>query len=193
MCIVAVIRLCVWIRADHSDSSGMMHFKYNDPQKLNAYGSAYSGEKDTVWRFDTKHSDTYQFPSNRAAGNNPNYVLPRPVIESNGASSNRDVAQNLANYGVVYRYNYEIYNHSTYQRNINIMLETTANNVIVIRNPDNPYGLYYAMYKGESNPMAKDTILSASPAGGGNGIGIITDIVLTTGNAGGMSNSIKIN
>lgn len=73
------------------------------------------------------------------------------------------------------------------------MLETTANNVIVIRNPDNPYGLYYAMYKGESNPMAKDTILSASLAGGGSGIGIITDIVLTTGNAGGMSNSIKIN
>ncbi len=180
--------------ANYSDSTGMMYFKYNDPQKLEAYGSAYAGEKDTVWRFDTKHSDTYQYPSSRSADNDPNYVLPRPsIVSSSGESSNRDVAQNLANYGVVYRYNYEIYNHSTTQRDINIMLETTANNVIVIRNPDNPYGLYYAMYKGESNPMAKDTILSASPAGGGNGIGIITDIVLTTGNAGGMSNSIKIN
>lgn len=180
--------------ANYSDSTGMMYFKYNDPQKLEAYGSEYSDEKDTVWRFDTKHSDTYQYPSNRSADNDPNYLLPRPsIISSSGESSNRTVAQNLANYGVVYRYNYEIYNHSTYQRNINIMLETTANNVIVIRNPDNPYGLYYAMYKGESNPMAKDTILSVSPAGGGNGIGIITDIVLTTGNAGGMSNSIKIN
>ena len=180
--------------ANYSDSTGMMYFKYNDPQKLEAYGSAYAGEKDTVWRFDTKHSDTYQYPSSRSSDNDPNYVLPRPsIVSSSGESSNRDVAQNLANYGVVYRYNYEIYNHSTTQRDINIMLETTANNVIVIRNPDNPYGLYYAMYKGESNPMAKDTILSASPAGGGNGIGIITDIVLTTGNAGGMSNSIKIN
>lgn len=180
--------------ANYSDSTGMMYFKYNDPQKLEAYGSAYSGEKDTVWRFDTKHSDTYQYPSNRSADNDPNYELPRPsIVSSNGESSNRITAQNLANYGVVYRYNYEIYNHSANRRDINIMLETTANNVIVIRNPDNPYGLYYAMYKGESNPMAKDSVFWASPAGGGNGIGIITDIVLTTGNAGGMSNSIKIN
>lgn len=180
--------------ANHSDSSGMMKFKYNDIRKLNAYGNAYAGEKDTVWLFDTKHSDTYQFPAYRDLENNPNYELPRPYItNSSGASSNRTIAQNLANYGVVYRYNYEIYNHSSYQRTINIMLETTANNVIVIRNPDNPDGLFYAMYKGESDPMANDTIFYASPEGNGNGIGIVVDIVLTTGNAGGMSNSIKIN
>lgn len=179
--------------ANHSDDSNMLHFTYNDPQKLNAYGVSFSGKKDTVWRFDTEHSDTYKFPAEREADNDPNYVLPRPtIINSQGESSNRDVAQNLANYGVVIRYDYSIFNNSTSQKNININLEASANNVIIIRNPDNPDGLFYAMYKGESNPMAKDVIFEAVTEGAGDGIGVLIDIILTTGNAGGMANSITI-
>ena len=48
------------------------------------------------------------------------------------------------------------------------------------------------MYKGESSPSANDVVFDATMDGYGNGIGIWVDIILTTGNAGGMANSITV-
>ncbi len=178
--------------ANLSDSSNMIHFTYNDPQKLNAYGSAFLGEKDTVWRFDVEHSDTYQFPANRIADNDPNYVLPRPyIVNSNGQSSNLYAGQNLANYGVVNRYNYEVFNFSSSQRSGTFNLETGSNNVIVLRHPNYIDSIYLAYFKGENTTQVKD-VLNEFTLESGAGIGTIVDIVLTTGNAGGMANSVTV-
>lgn len=78
---------------------------------------------------------------------------------------------------------------SEYQRFINFNLETSSNNVIVLRNPDNPEESYIAMYKGENSSKVLDTFFSAAAdgVGGYNGVGIIVDIILPTGNAGGMN------
>lgn len=178
--------------ANLSDASNMLHFTYNDPQKLNAYGSAFSGEKDTVWRFDVEHSDTYQFPANRSSNNDPNYLLPRPyIVNDSGQSSNLYEGQNLANYGVVNRYNYEIYNYSSTERTGTFNLETGSNNVIILRHPSYIDSVYLAYFKGENSTQVKD-VLNEFTIESDAGIGTIVDIVLTTGNAGGMANSIIV-
>lgn len=178
--------------ANLSDASNMLHFTYNDPQKLNAYGADFSGSKDTIWRFDVEHSDTYQFPANRSADSDPNYVLPRPyIVNDNGESSNLYVGQNLANYGVVNRYNYEVYNFSSNQKSGTFNLETGSNNVIVLRHPDSPNEIYLAYFKGENTSQVKD-VLNEFTLESGTGVGTIIDVILTTGNAGGMANSVTV-
>lgn len=186
--------------ADYGAESDMIRLKYNDPTKYAAYGSSYGGAKNWTWRFDAFYSDTYQYPANRASSNNPNFVLPRPYIVYNpsqalyNGSSNANSASNLANYGVVTRYHYEVYNYSNDLRFMSFNLETETNNVIVLRHPNDPEGNYFAMYKGDSAVKVLDSFFfaSAEGAGGYNGVGIIVDIILTTGGVGGMENSIVV-
>jgi hypothetical protein len=146
----------------------ILKFRYNDPTKYEAYGNSFSGAKDGTWKFDVFHSDTFRYPNYRSSTSDPNFVLPRPNLIYNPAqgfyngSSNVFDSSNLANYGVITRYNYEVYNYSEYQRFINFNLETSSNNVIVLRNPSDPEGNYIAMYKGENSSKVLDTFFFTS-------------------------------
>ncbi|NLB82161.1 MAG: hypothetical protein GX800_11275 [Clostridiaceae bacterium] len=188
--------------ADFCAESDMIKIRYNDPTKRDAYGISYSGAKDGTWQFDVFHSDTYQFPANRNSSNNPNYILPRPTIQgSSRGSSNVNEAANLANYGVVTRYYYRIRNYGVVDKSIKINLETRSNNVIIARyitsNPqdqNDPSNIIFAKYKGEINPplpAANDTVFWVDAFAGYETYFCI-DIILPTGNAGGMKNEVVV-
>lgn len=169
-------------------SSDMMKFKYYDPSKRSYYGSGVKdADKDDVWYFDTEHSDTAAFPGNASGKNKitykPNYEL--------DISSSEEYACNLGNYGVSLVYNYTIKNDGEVTRFAAFNINTTSNNIVIVRDADGEVVNGYALCKGSGSAKSNDT-LACIELPGLSETKFSIEVILPTNYVGGMENSLVL-
>lgn len=113
--------------------SDMLTLKYYDPSKLSYYGkNVPESERDSIWVFDTKHSDTKDYvPESGVSANDysPNYLL-------SAEKDNHGFGCSLGNYGVTTRYRINIANNGSKTRYFLYNAQTTSNIVVTMKNAD---------------------------------------------------------
>ncbi len=168
--------------------SDMMAFKYYDPGKKTYYGSGVKDvEKDDVWYFDTNHSDTAAFPGN-ASGKNKVTYKPNYELDVN---SSEEFACNLGNYGVSLNYNYTIKNDGEVTRFAAFNINTTSNNIVIVRDANGNVVNGYALCKGSDMAKSNDT-LACIELPGLSETKFSVEVILPTNYVGGMENSLVL-
>lgn len=169
-------------------SSDMVAFKYYDPSKKNYYGSAIGDdEKESVWYFDTAHSDTAAFPGKGSGMSKttykPNYIL--------STGSPEEYACNLGNYGVSLHYNISIRNDGEVTRFAAYNINTTSNNIVILRDSEGNVVNGYALCKGSGSAKSNDT-LACVELPGMTETKFSIEVILPTNYVGGMENSLVL-
>lgn len=135
----------------------MLTFKYYDPSKLTYYGkNVPQSERDSIWVFDTRHSDTNEYVAESGVSENdysPNFVL-------DVTKDNYGYACSMGNYGVTTRYKLSITNDGSKTRYFNYDATTSANIIVTMKNSDG------SLWKGQEQPVI---------AKGGHGTQNVTD------------------
>ena len=177
----------IWSRNICTESD-MLSMKYYDENKLTYYGSAVpEKEKDPYWYFDTTHSDTTEFYSvypYTAENYEPNYPL-NTEIENVGN------ACNLGNYGVSLYYKLTINNTCNQKRYVNYNLQTTSNNLVILRDKNGNPLTSYALCKGSSSE-ARNDIMACMEFPPNQTTTYILQVILPTNYPGGMRNSFEV-
>ncbi len=141
----------------------ILTLKYKDESKLGYYGAAVpENEKDDIWVFDTKHSDTMEYPGEASGvieeSYSPNYIL---GVEKD----NIGYACSLGNYGVTTRYNLKITNNGTKDRYFDYTVLTAANVIVEVKDKNGEL-LQPVVSKGQTNEITEDVMASVQlPAG----------------------------
>lgn len=171
-----------------SAASDMLSFKYYDPSKKLYYGpSVKENEKDDVWTFDIYHSDTAQYPG-KDSGENRNSYKPNYELKTN---SPEIYACNLGNYGVSLNYKYTIENSGEVTRFVTYNLNTTANNIVILRDENGNMMDEYALCKGTSSAKSNDT-MACVELPGKSVTTFFIEVILPTNYVGGMENSLVL-
>ncbi len=136
--------------------SDMLPLKYRDESKLDYYGDNVPlSERDTLWIFDTAHSDTAAWESSfnveDASGYSPNFELSTDIV-------NDGYACNQGNYGVTETYKLTVTNNSDSTRYFNYAPKT-ASNIIVYTTDKN--GDFDAAYTKTLSSESVQTIMSS--------------------------------
>lgn len=173
---------------DICTESDMLAFKYYDPSKLNYYGkSVPDSNKDSVWYFDTTHSDTSSYDKNYTA--NKHEYLPNRKLQKNDST---EFACNLGNYGVKVNYNISITNNGKLTRYATYKLSTSSNNVVYVCDENGNLINDYALCKGVEETRVSDNMACVELPANKTTTFTVT-VILTTNYSGGMQNEIMIN
>lgn len=125
----------IWSKTTSAESD-MLPLYYYDPAKPTYYGkNVPDSERDNVWVFDTKHSDTKAYVS--GTGYTEDNYIPNYTLDIN--VDNTDFAASMGNYGVTTRYNLEITNDGTKTRYFNYDAMTSANIIVATKDHDGNY------------------------------------------------------
>lgn len=169
-------------------ASDMLAFKYYDPSKKIYYGPAVKdSDKDDVWNFDIYHSDTAEYPG-KDSGENRSTYKPNYELKTN---SPEIYACNLGNYGVSLNYKYTIENSGEVTRFAAYNLNTTANNIVILRDENGNMINDYALCKGTGSAKSNDTMACVELPGKS----VTTfhiEVILPTNYVGGMENSLVL-
>ena len=169
-------------------SSDMLSFKYKDYSKLGYYGSGVKdSEKDDTWYFDINHSDTSVYPG-RGVGVNKTVYKPNFEV---GPGSDENYNCNLGNYGVSVHYNYAIRNDGEVTRFAAFNINTTSNNIVILRDADGNAVNDYALCKGAGSAKSNDT-LACIELPGKTETRFSIEVILPTNYVGGMENSLVL-
>ncbi len=167
-------------------ASDMLSFKYRDPSKKTYYGpSVKDNAKDDIWCFDIYHSDTSAYPGKDSGINRNSY---KPNYELN-TSSPEIYACNLGNYGVSVNYKYTIENTGEVTRFVVYNLNTTANNIVILRDENGNMVNEYALCKGSGSAKSNDT-MACIELPGKSVTTFYLEVILPTNYVGGMENSL---
>ncbi len=173
---------------ENSVASDMLEFKYEDNNKLKYYGkSVPEGKKDNVWVFANNRSDYTKFPGN-ASGYGYNNYIPNDVL---GLDATGEDACNLGNYGVSLEYKITITNEGKITRYANYNLNTTSNNIVILKDKNGNPVNDYALCKGEQTNKESDT-MACVELPGGTTTTFIVQVILPTNYLGGMENSLTL-
>ena len=141
-----------------SAESDILTYRYTDDAKLDYYGkNVPQSERDNVWVFDTRHSDTkaydgFQYTGYTADDYRPNYLLD---LERN----NYGFGCSMGNYGVAERYRISITNNGTRERCFRYQLYTGSNIIVALRDEDETL-LAPVVSKGFTYEQTSDTMAS---------------------------------
>ncbi len=173
---------------DNVAESCMLSFEYKDDAKLKLYGDNVPEDKrDNVWRFDTSHSDIKDFPGYTNGFTRKNFI---PNFELRNTDT-EEYAANLGNYGVFQNYKISVTNNGNYTRYINYILNTTANNLIIVRDENGNIVSPYPVVKGSSSQKERDIMASIKLPSKKTTTFTLT-VVLTTNYVGGMENRLEL-
>ena len=110
--------------------SDILTFKYYDPSKLSYYGkNVPTSKRDSVWVFDTRHSDTSSYLSE--TGLSPNDYSPNFILDP--GRDNYGIGCSIGNYGVTTKYNLKVTNSGNRTRYFNYNLLTSGNVIAYAR------------------------------------------------------------
>lgn len=175
-----------WNKYNAAESS-LLKFSYEDPKKLSYYGKRVQGTKDSVWHFDSEHSDTAEFPGSIAGVTketySPNFPLSGQVDES--------LCPNLGNYGVFQNYHITIENQGMADKYFQYKLNTSSNNLIILRDENGEILKPYPLTKGAAAVKESDC-LACVKLPSGKSTSFTLTVVLTTNHYGGMENAFVI-
>jgi len=169
--------------------SEMIDLEYYDPSKKDYYGkNVKDSEKDDIWRFDTRHSDTAEYIEGMKVKKDdyrPNYEIPLGTVNYD------EFGCHLGDYGVSVNYVVSINNTSSRERYFNYNLNTTSNNIVNVSDKDGKYVGEYSLLKGRSAEKREDTMacIKLKP---GCETSFIIEVILPMNYAGGMENSFVI-
>lgn len=177
----------IWSKYN-SASSDMLSFKYKDNSKLTYYGSGIKeSQKEDTWYFDINHSDTSVYPGRNIGVSKtsykPNYEI-KPFSDENFNC-------NLGNYGVSLHYNYTIRNDGEVTRFAAFNINTTSNNIVILRDELGNVVNNYALCKGAGTAKSNDT-LACIELPGMTETKFSIEVILPTNYVGGMENSLVL-
>lgn len=176
----------IWNKLSGAEDS-MIRLEYKDGSKLSYYGKN-SENKNDVWIFDTEHSDL--------AVNNPDTGIRNSDFEPNFQledDTDEEFACNIANYGVFYNYHITVENTGNIDRYISYVLNTSSNNLIILRDDKGQFVSGYPMTKGNSNGIKERDVMANIAVPAQKTITFTLTVVLTTNHVGGMENTLVIN
>lgn len=173
---------------ENAVANDMLEFRYKDSKKLSYYGSSVSDSlKDDVWVFANHRSDYTKYPG-KASGYSYNNYIPNDVL---GLDATSQDACNLGNYGVSLEYKVTIKNEGKITRYVNYNLNTTSNNIVILKDSSGKPVNDYAICKGELSNKESDT-LACVELPGETTTTFIVEVILPTNYVGGMENSLTL-
>lgn len=172
----------------HVVESDMLPLKYKDKSKLNYYGENVPEEdRDDVWYFDTKHSDTMEYPGEFSGYTQADYI-PNYVLDLH--KDNVGYACSMGNYGVTLRYNLKITNNGTMDRWFDYTVLTGANVIVEVLDKEGE-PLQPVISKGQTSSITEDVMASVClPAGETTEFSV--GMTLPVQNYGGQQQSFRI-
>ncbi|MDD4688389.1 MAG: hypothetical protein PHE51_01410 [Eubacteriales bacterium] len=177
----------IWNKNNVAES-GMLSFKYYDPSKLGRYGdNVPEEERDPYWYFDTKHSDRTTWPGRDSGYLKFDFVPGYELKEGD----KEDYAASLGNFGVLQNYHISVTNNGYMDRYINYNLNTSSNNLIILKDENGEIMEPYPIVKGTVGVKERDTLASVRLPAQKTTKFTLT-VVLTTNHVGGMENNLTI-
>jgi len=177
----------IWNK-ENAVANDMLKFKYEDNRKLSYYGSRVpKSKRDNVWEFAIDRADYTEYPGKVSGYGTTNYI-PNSIL---GTDATSEEACNLGNYGVSLEYKITITNEGKITRYANYKLNTTSNNIVILKDENgNPIN-NYALCKGEHASKETDT-MACVELPGGTTTTFIVEVILPTNYVGGMENSLTL-
>jgi len=163
----------------------MLPLKYKDDSKLTFYNKN-AENKNNVWIFDTRHSDTKHHESSfgiNAADYEPNFIL-------DVTKDNQGMGCSMGNYGVTTTYRIEIKNEGNKERWFEYMPKTSSNIIAYISDKDGNFD--YAVAKKLSLPASSDYLVKQRLEAGKTTV-FYLNVILPVNYNGGVQNSFVIN
>lgn len=164
--------------------SDLMQLSYEDDTKLSLYGKD-AENPDNIWRFDAYHTKAYQIQDDTMRKKYRKYKIPidddfipngkiEDIDYPTGLEPSTDefytyAACNLGNFGVTYRYTFQIKNTGTRERTFIFDMQSIAGQVFRYRQLDQENEIllddngYYVMKKFDDNPAVDPTSDSDPP------------------------------
>lgn len=176
-----------WNKYNAAESS-LLKFRYEDPKKLSYYGkNVPASQQNNVWRFDSEHADTTQYPG-RICGFTKNQYVPNFPLSG---SVDESLCPNLGNYGVFQNYHITIDNQGKEDKYFLYKLNTMSNNLIILRDENGDVLQPYPVTKGATAVKESDCLACVKLPAGVSTKFTLT-VVLTTNHYGGMENAFVI-
>lgn len=124
----------IWSKQIAAESD-MLTYRYYDPSKRTFYGKNIpASERDDVWIFDTRHSDTRAYDAALAGRVAADDYIPNYPLDVN--EDNHGFGSSLGNYGVSERYHLTIRNDGNTERYFQYQLSTKSNVIVAVRSTD---------------------------------------------------------
>lgn len=169
--------------------SDMLSFKYFDPAKRKLYGEDIpASERDTVWVFDTYHSDTKKFDNTLGIATKETF---RPNYEINILKNNTSSSGNFANYCVKTNYHLKVKNDGKNTRFFNYVANTTASIVVSVKDKNGAYVSNHSIHKVYSDKSTAETMACVELAPESE-TKFIIEVFLPINYVGGIKNSFVI-
>lgn len=173
---------------ENAVSSDMLEFKYKDDNKLKYYGkNVPTQNRDNIWVFAQNRNDYTEYPGSQSGYKYNNYV-PNGYLTLDATSAD---ACNLGNYGVSLEYKVTIKNEGKITRYVNYNLNTTSNNIVILKDKNKTPVNGYALCKGEKSVKEADT-LACVELPGETTTTFYIEVILPTNYVGGMENSLTL-
>lgn len=173
---------------ENAASSDMLEFKYIDDNKLKYYGKDVpDSKKDNVWVFANNRNDYTSYPG-VVSGYKYNNYIPNDYLNLDATGKD---ACNLGNYGVSYEYKVTIKNEGKITRYVNYNLNTTSNNIVILKDATGNPVNGYAICKGEKTTKESDT-MACVELPGETTTTFFVEVILPTNYVGGMENSLVL-
>lgn len=137
-------------------NSDLIGFRYYDKTKPYGYGTDINSDlNDTVWKFDTYHSDLRSYSPQQSMYSPQNFV---PNYELQVGKYSTNISCNLANYCVKERYNLKVENKGDKTRYFKYNLATTANALVNVIDKNGEYVTPYLVAKGYDETRSNEAM-----------------------------------